>query len=274
MSATEAIIHFIGIVMLTASVPNDPGVHAIVPRIDGSGTILLRRASSPSKPQGVEAHTAVILYQKSKKIGISNWTPTTFRTTWEYVVLQGERLQFVTTAPNVTPSIPSQLPHACPTMTLQSSFQPPDFTGAAAVVDIPEGSIDVCLANPSTSGDEMTRRADTRVFVKTNGSLVVVATKPNAPARTITFSADATVYIANIPPRHLGGIQQLAVIGLPHHAAYDLIGGTSNCTQVPNIGSISNNCGSTVFKTAGGGEGDWSPQSIMINSECSNTQWP
>lgn len=263
MSATEAIVQFIGIVMLTASVPNDPGVHAIVPRIERRQFRGVAVGGA-----GVETHTAVILYQKADKLGISNWTPTAFQQAWEYVVLKGERLQFVTSAVNGASSIPRDLPHACPTMTLQSTFQGPDYASAAAVVDIAEGSLDVCIAKAGS--DPTVKRADTRLFLKTNGSFVIVATKSNEPARTITFVPTATVYIANIPPRHLG-ITMVPAGGLPHHTVYDTMGGTSNCTQVPDISNICRVCETSPMKT-----GDpWNPvETLMINSECSNTQWP
>jgi len=272
MSATEAIVQFIGIVMLTAGVPNDPGVHAIVPRIEGSGLQTERRAYSlPHLGHGTEKHTAVILYEQSARIGPPTWTPTTFQTSWEYVVLDGERIQFVTSAVNGAASVPRDLPHACPTMTLQSKFQGPDYMGAATVVDIPEGSLDVCLAqNADNNG---LGRADTRLFLKTSGSFVIVATKPNKPAKTITFHPDATVYIANIPPRYLDPLSPSVAGGTPHYTAYDEMGGTTNCTPKPDTSNICRLCETSAMKTAGKLQSSF-PFPLMTNSECSNTQWP
>jgi hypothetical protein len=285
MSATEAIVQFIGIIMMTAGVPNDPGVHAIVPRIERSGIptspVDRRQAvarahrsaagiSVPFHPQGVETHTAVILYEKSAKVGISNWTPVTFRQTWEYVVLTGERLQFVTGAVNAAPAVPRDLPRACPTNALQTNFQPPQYAGAAAVVDIDEGFLDVCLARPANSS--ATGRADTRLFLKTNGSLVIVGTKANAPAKTITLVPDARLYIANIPPRHLdiAGAPTISS-GPAHHTVYDTMTGSANCAPVPDTGNVCRMCETSAMKMGGGG---YPNDPLMIDSECSNSQWP
>ncbi|HEV7240101.1 MAG TPA: hypothetical protein VGQ36_12750 [Thermoanaerobaculia bacterium] len=281
MSATEAVIHFIGIVMLTASVPNDPGVKAIVPRIEGfaveSATQRVGRGRRSSEPvRAVEPHVAAIIYEKSDKLGISNWTPANFRETWEYVVLQHERLQFVTSAANGTPSIPRDLPHACSTMTLQAPFQPPHYTSAAAVVDIPEGSLEVCVArqsNDSPSGG----RADTRLFLKTNGSFVIVATNASEPAKTITLKPDATVFLVNIPPTRLDIETPLTslVESLPHHQAYDAMGGTSNCTHHLDVSNVCKSCDESLMKKRRPARsGSSLPEIMIIDSECSNSQWP
>jgi hypothetical protein len=268
MSATEAIVQFIGIIMMTAGVPNDPGVHAIVPRIQP------RIATFRGVPVGgrnvVEAHTAVVLYETAAKIGISNWTPVPFRGTWEYVVLNGERLQFVTGAMNPAPAVPRDLPRACPTaQALQSNYQAPQYPGATAVVDIDEGFLDVCLAQPKSG--QANGRADTRLFLKTNGALVLVGTKPNEPAKTITLQPDARVYIANVPPHHLDIPSVASAGGLPHYKAYDAMVGTTNCTPNPDTGAICRLCDTSEMKTAGKGQ---NPLPQMVNSECSNTQWP
>ena len=269
MSATEAIVQFIGIIMMTAGVPNDPGVHAIVPRIQQSPPVSFRGIVLGRR--GVEAHTAVVLYEKSARIGTSNWTPVTFRTTWEYVVLQGERLQFVTGAMNAAPAVPRDLPRACPTSpALQPNFQAPQYPGAAAVVDIDEGFLETCLASPASG--QGTGRADTRLFLRTNGSLVLVGTKPNEAAKTITFTPSARIYIANIPPRYLDVMGAASAGGPSHHTVYDTMVGTSNCTPVPDTGGVCRLCEDSLMKSAGPSGGD--PFPLMVNSECSNSQWP
>ena len=283
MSATEAVVQFIGIIMMTAGVPNDPGVHAIVPRIErsGLGSPVERRQAVPRtqrsaagivpfRPQGVEAHTALILYQTSARIGEADWTPVPFGEAYEYVVLKGERLQFVTGAVNAAPAVPRDLPRACPTTTttLQASFQAPQYAGAAAVVDIGEGFLEACLAQP---GGTANGRADTRLFLKTNGTLVLVGTKANQEAKTITFQPDARVYIANVPSRLLDAAGTLvAPGGPPHHTVYDTMVGASNCSS-PDTSNICRICEASAMKTTGGGV---DPFPLMVDSECSNSQWP
>ncbi|HEV7240102.1 MAG TPA: hypothetical protein VGQ36_12755 [Thermoanaerobaculia bacterium] len=272
---TTAIIQFIGIVLFSAQIPNDPGIHAIVPRIAHSHH---PNTTVVSFVEGVEDHKAVILYRAEDRLtGSPLWKPKKLRN-WEYVELNGERVQFITDGGNDASAVPILLPRtgagSCDVYQVKPALRPQfqfPYRGAAGVIDIPAGALDACETGSS--------RVDTRLAIKTRNVLVITAKKPGEKAKTITLDAEAVVYVANVPPSFLTDSPDVIhASGEPHWDAYnDMLDkpcasrpepakpvGLSSCDTIPLL---------TAYKRA---QND-PPTKIfpmIIDSECSNSQWP
>ena len=284
MDTTTAIIQFIGIVLFSAQIPNDPGVHAIVPRIEHHTHTQLNYSKVSVKPNadatGVEDHVAVIIYREQDRLHkVGGWRPDgALRNGWEYVRLNGEHVQFLSNGANAAPAIPNGLPRvtssdSCLTAARQPqllpTFQAP-YKGAAGVIDIPSGRLDVCAANSRG----VTERVDTRLLINSEGVLVIAATKTGEPAKTIALDGDAVVYVANVPPYFLfTGVEKPAV-GDPHYEAYNAML-DSPCASRPQGELLPESCDLTPISESYRIARNEPPADFkMINSECSNTQWP
>lgn len=284
MDTTTAIIQFIGIVLFSSQIPNDPGVHAIVPRIEHEAHVHLSYGDANTKPKtnvsGVEDHAAVIIYRRRDRLHkVGGWKADGgLRSDWEYVRLDGEHVQFLTNGANAAPKIPTDLPRVAASTSclaaaqqpnLLPSFQSP-YKGAAGVIDIPSGRLDVCAANTRS----VTERVDTRLLINTEGVLVIAATKAGERAKTIALDGDAVVYVANVPPYYLfTGVEKPAV-GDPHYEAYNAML-DSPCAGRPEGTFVPDSCDLTAISTSYMTARKEPPADFkMINSECSNTQWP
>lgn len=286
MDTTTAIIQFIGIVLFTTAVPNDPGLHAILPRIGHVHD--LHTPNGPSEEQesfvdGVEDHVAVIIYREEDRLHrVGGWRADgTLKNGWEYVRLDGEHVQFLANGVNGTPAIPSLLPRVgvAPTclqpeapLTLKPEFQWP-YKGAVGVVDVRGGTLDVCETNSRTT----TARVDTRMIVETEGVLVIAAAKPNERAKTIALDGDAVVYVVNVPPEFvLQGIESPRT-GEPHWDAYnDMLNGSCAAAPEPstNLAPLPE-CDMSQLTEAYRRARRLPPADFhLINSECSTAQLP
>jgi len=286
MDTTTAIIQFIGIVLFSAQVPNDPGVHAILPRIGHVHTIHSNNTTAgPAEEQesfidDVESHVAAILYRKTDRLDIPGaWRADgTLKNDWQYVLLDGEHVQFLSNGRNGQPTIPVTLPRAgiaesCNLIaapTLRSPFQAP-YRGTIGVIDIPAGTLDAC-ETPSTN------RVDTRLFIDTDGVLVIAATKPGNRAKTISLDADAVVYVANVPPGYVLTGEELIGGGEPHWDAYnDMLDQPCSVRPQPEKPEGVEYCDVSQLTEAYKAARKAPPSKDfpqMIDSECSNTQWP
>lgn len=280
---TTAIIQFIGIVLFTSSVPNDPGIHAILPRIGHEVRVSPGDVHMHPEPvEGVENHVAAILYRDADVLTDSGtWAGRrNLKNGWKFVILDGEQVQFLTNGNNGTPpGIPAEIPMAaspsasCLTAasatrpTLRDAFQSPNYKGASAVVDIPFGKLDVCATNSN--------RVDTSLLMQTDGVLFIAAKKTTElVAKTIALKGDAVVYVVNVPPHHLlTGIEQPAA-GEPHLNAYIAMLDTP-CPSRPEPPAVSKVCSLSALREAYRMARVDPPTELkLINSECSNTQWP
>jgi hypothetical protein len=283
MDATTAVIQFIGIVLFSAQVPNDPGVHAILPRLAHAEHAHLSSGNAANiikDVTGIEEHVAVIIYREEDRLHrVGGWrSEGTLRNGWEYVRLRGEQVQFLTNGANDAPKIPTDLPrvrsNSClvaadaKPVALRSSFQSP-YKGAAAVVDIPFGRLDVCATNTPS----VTERVDTRLLIDTEGVLVIAATKTGERAKTIALDGDAVVYIANVPPYYLF-YGEPTNAGDPHWQAYNEMLDTP-CPGRPDLALVPQFCDLSLISESYKVARNKPPADFkMINSECSNTQWP
>ena len=282
---TTAIIQFIGIVLFSANVPGDPGVHAIVPRIEHAQhqhiSFGATQAQNINPAPGVEDHAAVIIYRTEDRLSrAGNWKKDgTLKNGWEFVELDGEQLQFLSNGVNDVPVIPADLPRAFVSAngclkppSLNNAFRGPLYKGAAAVVDIPYGTLDVC----ATNNRSVTERVDTNLLLKNEGVLVIAAKNWAEPhAKTIALDGDAVVYVANVPPYYLfTGVEQPNP-GEPHWEAYNAMlespcGGRPEGPMVKECAFLSRI--SESYRKARAYPPSDGIQ--LINSECSNSQWP
>jgi hypothetical protein len=272
---TTAIIQFIGIVLFSAQVPNDPGVHAIIPRIGHD-----HQQTVESFVDGVEEHKAVILYRKEDLLHTGGWRADhVLHNGWEYVELDGERVEFVTDGRNGAAEIPLQLPHTggglCSTYAVKPSLSPQfqaPYRGAVGVVDIPFGTMNACESGAGS-------RVDTRLFIRTKGILIISAKKQGERAKTISLDEDAVVYVANVPPSFLTDDPEIhRNEGEPHWDAYnDMLGQSCSARPDPAKPVGLETCDMRPLTEAYRSARNNPPTKGLPNildSECSNSQWP
>jgi hypothetical protein len=160
------------------------GMHVILPSV---GT-----ASSH-----VESHSAILVFREDARVhrrfvDRSEWQsfPLKPMPGYSYVKLTRDRVGFIVNGANGLAEIPAGLPHlerSCPLMEeLSQGYQPPEYSAAAAVVMIPNGTTSACR---SANG-----RIDTRVWMNNTGNFHVVAGN-----KRITLRDDAVVMIVNLP---------------------------------------------------------------------------
>ena len=284
MEPTSAVIQFIGIILFSASIPNDPGVHAILPRI-GHVHQIQAPGSPPSSEQesfvdGVEDHVAVIMYRREDRLSlVGGWRADgMLQNGWEYVRLDGEHVQFLSNGKNGTPQIPASLPRAggapsCNNVrppALRPEFQAP-YRGAIGVFDLRAGRMDAC----ETDTVRVDQRVDTRFIVDTEGVLVIAATKPGTRAKFIALDEDAVVYVANVPPDFVLWGFEPARVGEPHWAAYNDMLDTSCAAKPERPDIVLEACDLSKLSEAYVQSRRYPPIKFrLINSECSNAQNP
>jgi hypothetical protein len=317
MDATQVVIHFIGLVLFSAHVSNDPGLHAILPDVkqkfftapvigDLPKTIAAEPASaghdtahpplSTANPNpsdahvnfapNIESHITLLIFHEDLVADDSQWPTSTIisrfphaetLTSYKYVKLTGEHITFIAGAPNDSPvALPENLPHlslSCPTTGLTSGYQWP-YSKAAAVVDIPEGTLSTCYSSVAPG------RIDTKLTLNTTGTLTVVAEKSGA-VKTLVLNTlnNRTIYLVNVPPPRVKGSAE-AESGSSHfYAYYSMIGKdlTSTCIHSPSASANMRVVGcDPVFFAPGSTDSDDRevPPMFSANAECSNTQWP
>jgi hypothetical protein len=352
MPSTEVIILFVGLTTFTASVPNDCGLKAILPRVHYTPTTItkgtlaatvntknlrpdttdeatetapqLRQAGAPAAvpsphqhataAQGfrltspdsrrVEDHVAVLIFETSSYINSPNWPRTVLpkkvanEPEYSYVLLDGDRVTFVTSGGNNPPATTANLslPHltqVCPaTAKLRPDYVPP-YSGVAAVFNIPEGVLESCrsTANEPPYG----RRVDTKVTLETSGVFIISASTMKM-TKELRLRPDAAgrvrVAVANVPAKFLFGTYTPTptgqVDGVPHvHAYYAMVGNGSACSMTltqwfdahPEL--VLGDCAASTRFAGHLGKPvpvELVPPSLQspaaFNFECSNTQWP
>lgn len=330
MDTTQVVIHFIGLVLFSTQVSNDPGLHAILPTIThdfnpssilNPPTQVAAAPSSSASPSAapasfathIEPHVALLVFREDIVVNDSQWyaSPIVSRfpeatelASYKYVQLTGEHVTFIVNAPNnLAAGLPANMPRlpTCGTTgELTSSYQWP-YSQAAAVVDIPEGTLSVCKKA------ELAGRIDTRLMLNTTGTLTVVATKSGI-VKTLVLNTtnNPTIYLANVPPPRGEGLAPAGVRSGHYLAYYRMIGKeTSTCAGPPRPDACAPtmpDCGMTpgfpiiapattvaigrfvqlrcniraLFQRAGTGGTHQPIRDSMpsVNAECSNTQWP
>ena len=224
----EAIIHFVGLLVFTtqlngtertqiavtrttSAITANPTsrVVAILPAVKAppspypmeKSTQRAARAKQPISGERVEAaevvepHAALIIYETWARQEESTWPGSQLSTdtasnlsNFEYVELNGDRVEFVADRPNGRASIPPQLAHIGGTLT--ASYTGPTYPSAAAVFDIPYGDLRACWSKAvGTSG-----RLDTELRLKNSGTFTI-----RSGNKTLVLDTNATVYVVNVP---------------------------------------------------------------------------
>lgn len=257
MDATQVVIHFIGIVLFSTQVSNDPGLHAILPAIPHAAPeppILKHRHhpavamalepspdAAPAGPSTVESHVALLIFRHDVVANDSQWQTSavvsrfplaTALASYKYVELTGEHIAFIVDAPSNPPAVlPPNMPRfSCPTILgLESGYQWP-YSMAAAAVDIPAGILSVCH---TSSG-----RIDTQLTLNATGTLTIVAAKSGVVKTLVLRTThNPTIYLTNIPPWRVKGIAA-ATTGASHFQAYfEMIDRIrfSSCSGFPRV---------------------------------------
>lgn len=276
--AATLVVRVLGLATVTDQVPNDCGVHVIVPRVDYASH------AGHDSPQ-VEDHTAMLVVHKNQYDPASTWTmkPMPGYPDYLYLELDGDQLRVVTNGTNTAPSLKTvRLPSlqgccsaAGTKKKLRSTFQAP-YTGAAAVLDVTGGKVSGCRA---PAKGENQSRYDTEIFVNHEGKATIsgdtMKERKEVRLRNLSGAKPAVVYLANLPTCFLDNSCQpktaAAPDGLSHvHAYYSMLqGDTSKCTssmkKCPVAGGQPPKCTTPMIANL-------TPQAFDF--ECSNTQYP
>jgi hypothetical protein len=285
LAPTKAIIHFVGIVALTTSLPKTTGLEAVLPRIPATPAIVVNQ-------QQIEVHQAAIVFRRLQFLASTNWKVRSLPNGYQYVELDGEVVTVAGAAINKK-SPPPTLPKIgvfCHGGTLKPDFVSP-YSGAAAVIAVPAGEVSAC--NPPVVGGTLANpRLDTEVVIDTvKGILILTATDPKRKVlpRTLTLrdnrGIDIGIEVANLPPRYLNGDASPALQGqgLGHYHAYQsMVAANQNCdmpasqpaptcklTDLPALTVDASLLPKHPHSAAGGHD-----ETTAFNFQCSNSQWP
>jgi len=245
----EGTLHFAGLVMFTTHANRDhislrsvqtaarESVIAILPRVASlphkhaspSAYTATPAAAPGSNFTGVEPHIAVMAFQPGAFVGTpQNWTvvtplPVAGVPLLQYIVLNGEHLHVVSTDTN--PADITKLKMALPKTPVGSGLQPPfqfPYSGAAAVFEIPSGTLIPCF------GEAATGRYDTNLTVQNNGTFTIESDDMVPSARkSITFHGNAKVEVANVP--ELWFQSRTAMNDEAHYTVYCAMTGATQC---------------------------------------------
>lgn len=317
-TASAAIIYFVGIVVFSNQFSQDGGLRAMMPRIPGPAHEHVgakQRTDKEGAPTAVESHVALIAFRACDYISSKGWAPVGLEAVpgLLYVKLDGEHVKFTSTGRvigdpifeveeiklrqrqtkgkgrlDAEPRKELGLPHlqtsCCPKMkALKDDFKPP-FKGAAAVLDVSNGTPKPCrakgIAPPGQGVPELPkRRIDTQVAIPTNGALVITGTKDDV-TREIRVRGDALVYAANMPS---GFLEDVVGNSRPHFEAYyAMADNTEGCTGFGCSADATLTECDPVADLRIGIDGTVVPERPPIDLtayarfdfECSNSQWP
>jgi hypothetical protein len=307
VTAAQVIIHFVGLCMFSNQVPNDCGQKVILPRlVYQDPTARAERVLAPSAhhigepvvvpgrlgPQPhVEDHVALLVFKMSSYLVNVNWgppTPLPGDPSYGYVKLDGDRIRILSGLPDQQLETSGlklpPLQTLCPSMTdLSANFQPP-YTGAAAVVDLPQGTMNSCKAGA---------RVDTEVNLNVAATFVISASTMRVRKEIrLRGPGNVELIVANVPVACLsptGCTPATGIAGVTHaHAYYEMGAQSASCNASvkawydnASLADKPTTACSIVVPGAAGGYGMAeaakggpmsSPQ--MTNFECSNTKWP
>jgi hypothetical protein len=333
MAAIDVIILFVGLTTFSAGVPGDCGLKAIAPRVIYRGPNATERRTQVARkisnvrttealqhqhlsaetllesgfdtPQ-VETHATAIIYETDSYLVNTNWIPhaiptATGETAYSYVLLDGDRVRFVTPGVTNPPAslanvVLPKLPQVCTALTkLRRDYLPP-YRGAAAVFDIPEGTVNSCKS--TGQHPPYGQRLDTKIAMQTTGTFVISAsTMTTTKELRLKPGADGfiRVAVATVPIEFLNATYTPkppnAVDGLSHVHAYYAMGdgNPSTCSMTlknwfdnnvdPNdVADCNQQFSGTGKLIPGASRGPFLPRemidAMIYNFECSNTQWP
>jgi hypothetical protein len=307
IASKSAVVHIVGIVLLTYSVSPDKRLQAIAPRLDGGSAHYERRkdAAHHNGPD-IEKHIALIAFRTEDHVQGGNWTPQplTSISGYSYVALNGDQVELIDgllgprTVPQTAPPIDGlpRLSTCCGAGDLRPEFKPP-FTGAVAVLDFPLRTTSpptTCAARINGQDPNGEARIDTRVSVDNAGVL-----KVRAGSRELLLDGNAELYFAHLPPGAISNPGQHHATGRPHYEAYARMVNLAACPDFLTCHGEKPRPCDAVMRPAGTGTGkgdtrtteklvqrqgdDGKPvraagkgftAALSIDYQCSNSQWP
>ncbi|HYK05845.1 MAG TPA: hypothetical protein VE974_29130 [Thermoanaerobaculia bacterium] len=302
-AATDVLIFFVGLTVWSEQIPSDCGVKAILPRV-----VHEKQRSQEPTPH-VQNHAAGIVFRADSFVSLEGWecprilgtdqsvpcdAATAPTEAFWYVLLDGDPVRFLTNgATNVPASLqgvtlPRLQQDLCPLRpALTGPYQPP-YSGAAAVVTLPVGTLQACISVPPDSDG----RLDTRLQLKTDGNLVIDGSTMRETKQLQLKSRPAggpiEVMIANVPETYyLGDVMKPTgnqINGISHENAYRAMvsAGNTSCTM-----SLTDWWNQLVdpdpIRLCEAGASAFEPIAPIIatslstsggNFACSNTTWP
>jgi hypothetical protein len=304
---THVVILFVGLTLWSQQIPNDCGVKAILPRVEhtthAGSAHGLATSPSPVSLLPVQKHRAAIVFPRYSFRSQNGWgAPTELpeqNLTDEsekllFVPLDGDSLRFDT---NGAANVPANLTgmrlarvqeQLCPAKnTLRAEFQPPHYSGAAAVVALPEGTLQACLSVPA----ESLGRLDTRVAMKTIDTLRIfggtMSNQKELCLQPRSAGQPIQLMIVNVPESFFEGTPPAPEAdGVSHMNVYlDMAepGGSACTVSLRQWWDQLDPDGIPLCSPAASlsARGALTVPDVMLrvgtsgaNFECSNTQWP
>jgi len=278
MKELIATIHFIGLALFSSQVPNVPGLHVLVPRVESHvhEEIQLTDDVDFLQAKTVEPHQAFIIYDQNDFLTEIGWTSESLpahltRTNvsepprYRFVRLSGELVKFHTDGRNATVqnvSLPLPRPK-CGAGIAEADV--------AATISIPVGQLGTCAAHFTSTRE---RRFDTQLKLKNYGELIITA-QAGSVLKALTLRGGATAYVANIPEEMLSDPAWQAS-GAKHFIAYyDLI--TTKCPEqglTPPTTTVKSCPVSALALTAEVLKPPTNLAQAITDSGCSNSAWP
>lgn len=303
---TEVVILFVGLTLWSQQIPNDCGVKAILPRVehtacDGSAH---GPAASPSPVSllPIQNHQAAIVFPKSSLLSQTGWGDPE-ELPGQNVADDGEKLLFIRLNgdlvrfhTNEATNVPSNLDgmklarvreQLCPARTtLRDEYQPP-YSGAVAVVALPEGTLQACLSVPA----ESLGRLDTRVVMNTIDTLGISGGTMSNKQKELRLQPRKAgepiqLMIVNVPESFFQGTPVASDAAGSHMNVYLAMGepGTAACALslrqwwdqldpdgIPLCSPATSLAATGAFPVPDAMLRVWTSGA---NFECSNSQWP
>ena len=258
------------------------------------------RQSHSSDP--VQSHTALIAFRTADRRAVNGWLPIPIGRTdssgagpeWQYIVLSGERIRFQANGTNPRiQSLGDQVPHLIDQLQLSANsnynlkpeYMSP-YTGAAAVIDLPVGTLTTCASQVIG----VQNRIDTQILVNHTGDLVITGETAAGPVKSLTLGEGAQIVFANVPLEY---VETASGMDAGHYVVYcQMVNGNATLTRCmePKLrGSATagtTSCIDDVLRKINlGNRGRRAhhatavargplPTAMLMNIECSNTQWP
>lgn len=326
MPDTTAVIFFVGLTVFTNSIPNDCGVKAILPRVVYNGldrgvptqhqfhtSARPQQVIAQAGPSGrfglnlleevqhVEDHDPVLIFPTASYHPSSNWgTPEVIKrngtnTLYSFVRLDGDFVRFISKSSDPQSSLvgmklPPLKNAVCPAkmQSLRPEYLPP-YTGAAAVFELPQGTLTSCRSTTSAGKT----RLDTKLTLTSQGPFFVVSASTMKTRKELRLKGNSAGFVelmvTNLPKRYVAGdtseIPSSAMNGLKHDHAYYAMGATNgscnmsletwyNTMQAANQLPPTCQLNGLGLKLAAGVPGPILETAAAASFECSNTQWP
>jgi hypothetical protein len=251
MDPMTATIHFIGLALFitfnpfaqlqrtatTSTSLNQARVLAIMPAVNGPAAngpaqtrhnLLARQANDSipvDLPSPVEKHIAALVFDHCSLLAVSGWEVKQLNAQYSYIELHGDLISFAADAETTPASLTnSNLGHLGGPQ-LAAGYQPPLYSDAAAVFDIPRGTVSACKSITSDNSGQTINRYDTKLKLKNHGTITITANG----SKSATLVGDAKIAAANVPPVWLTSHTASPGGGTPHYMVYCAMTGASPC---------------------------------------------